>query len=207
MSQHFNLQAFLWMRAMVEDSKAYLVMPCVRGGTFLGGKGHLFVNENATMPIQEMEQMREHVSNCDGEQLGAYSNIAVLLPYNAAIEKNERHHMDIRNNYRREDFAGRLTHSPEDFKDLRDDVYHGAAILNLLFNWDHPVTVQLENRGFAQHMASRVRNYHVHETLTEVWDDKKGGWKTTTSYHPWGNTENENCADIQQSLAAVVWAK
>jgi hypothetical protein len=208
LSQHFTMQAFLWMRAMVAQNDRFLVLPCIRGGAFLGGKGHLFVNNNASQPLNRLPQLVEAISACDGEALGVHSIIAVSDTYNNAIEKQEAHHFDLRNNYRRENFAGRLHHAPRDFVELREDiVYAGAPILNTLFDWNFNDTTPMEDQSFAQQMRGLSRNFHVHEALSEVWDGKKGcGWKQTKSYHPWGATDTENCLDVQQSHSAVVLA-
>lgn len=208
MSQHFRVQAWLWGRTMISDTSGYFALPCIRGTQYIGGKGHEFVNQNATQPIQDMDNVISLVSKCDGERLGDRSLIGVLASYNSAVEQqNLPHYLDLRNNFRKENFAGRLrsTDAPRDFPETRPDLtYSSAPILNLLFDWDHNEAGQiLDNQSFQQLMTGRAINYHVRETLSEVWAPRQG-WAKTPSYHLWGNTERENCFEIQQSYSMVV---
>ena len=206
LSQHFTVQAFLWMKAMVANNQNYLVIPAVRGGEFLGGKGHLFVNQDAKQPWQQLLPQIEAVSACNGEVLGDRSIIAVSDTYNNAIEAQDVHHLDLRNTWRRENFAGRLTASVRDFVELREDLsWAGAPLLNLLFNWDVVDTTPMESRSFAQMMRSFGRNFHLHEALAEHFDVAAGqGWAQNKPYHQWAKTDQMGCADVQQSHTAVV---
>jgi hypothetical protein len=193
---------------MVADNQKYLMIPAVRGGPYIGGKGHLFINQNSPIPLTENENVLNAVSNCNGEALGDYSCIAALCGYNSGIERErmELHHFDIRGNYRRENFAGRLRHSQKDFIDERLTVpYDAAPIMNYLFRWgEHDLSsTMMDNQNFTQQMRGLATNFHTSETLSEVWDPKLG-WIKTKSYHKWGDTEQDNCANVQQSLASVV---
>lgn len=207
--QHYNVQAFCQCAPVVENDKKFLVLPAVQGGAFLGGKGHNFVNQNSHMLIQDMENVKKAIETNNGVELGEYSIIATLTSYNSAVEKQQYHHMDLRNNYRRENFVGRLQNSERDFVDERPSLtYCAAPILNTLFNWNHPVTNEMmSDLSFAQYMYQRSHNYHIHETLYQEFDVVKGcGWVNTKSYHPWGETEQDNCDNIQSSHASIVKA-
>ena len=207
--QQYQVQAACQTAPVVTNNKNYLMLPAVQGGAFLGGKGHMFVNQNSHMLIQDMEKIKYSIDTLNGVALGDYSIIATLTSYNNAIEKQEYPHIDLRNNYRRENFVGRLHISPRDFVDERPNLtYCAAPILNALFDWNHPVTNDMLNDlSFAQYMYQRSHNTHVHETLYEEWDVVKGsGWVKTKSYHPWAETEQDNCENVQTSHASVVKA-
>jgi len=204
-AQHYSVQAFLHCMPVVQANMKYLMLPIVRGGPFNGGKGHLFVNQNAKSCLHEMERVKEYIETNNGEGLGNNSIIATLASYNFAIEKQETHHFDIRNNYRRENFAGRLQNAPDFVLQKLTLAYPAAPILNAIFDWDHEIPSELiEDQSFSQYMRGRARNYHVHETMCEEWDTVKGsGWVKTKSYHVWDKTEQDNCADVQTSHSSV----
>jgi hypothetical protein len=207
-AQHFTVQAFLHCMPVVQNNHKYLMLPIVRGGPFYGGKGHLFVNQNSKMCLNEMERLKELVENNNGEALGNNSIIATLTPYNYAVEKQEVHHFDLRNNYRREDFSGRLQNCADFVLQKQTLAYPAAPILNTIFDWDIQLSSELmEDQSFSQYMKGRQRNYHQHETLCEEWDIVKGtGWVQTQSYHVWDKTEQTGCAEVQTSHASVVKA-
>lgn len=211
-AQHYDVQAFCWMKAMVADNKKYHMLPMVRGGNFEGGKGHLFVNQitsgktNRQRLITDAELVEE-VSRCNGRALGDYSIIAGLCSYNSACEKNTRTHLDVRNTYRPENFVGRLTNAPDDFVTQSKELHYSCApILNYLFEWDNGEGKQRQDSlNFVQMMKRAARNYHIHEGVTDVNDPVKG-WVRMRGHGVWGNTEVENCRQIQTSHASVVKA-
>ena len=203
-SQHYSVQAFASTRTIVSDAAGYLELPTLRAGAYVGGKGHLFVNQDEPRPITVLEEVREAVQSCNGRELGDRSVIAVLSSYTSAVEPVRCLSFDVRNNYRRENFAGRLTNSAQDFQEKRADLaYCGAPILNLLFCWDNGEGSRpLDNQSLRQRLDGYARNYVVRLTSMEIWDEHKGLVRTP-SYHIWGRLENDNLLYTQQSYSDV----
>lgn len=201
--KHFSIQAFTQVAAVVKDNEKYVFMPAVRGGVFLGGKGHMFVNQGMDEHIAENEELVQAIHTCNGEQLGNKSCIPTLTSYNYAVEKQETRHFDLRNRFHRGDFPGRLEDS-RDFTDTRSTLaYPAAPLLNHVFRWTYDSNAYINRMNFSQMMQGRMRNHIVSETLSHVWSPE-GRWAKTMSYHVWGETEQDGCRDTQQSHASVV---
>lgn len=202
--QHYRVQAFLWVAAMVTNATKFYVIPHLHGGNNLGGTGHLGIDEDATVPIQDNMELRETISSCDGKTLGARSIIFTIGPYEAAFDDKYPVFQDVRNNFNESDFPYGLV-LPE-LTNRRVTLSDGAfPVLNYLFDWNkHIPALPPRNQNFAQRMRREAVNFWIAEGVTDVYNPQKNGWERRPGHGIWGNLQIENGKDIQSSKSSVV---
>ncbi len=204
LSQHFSVQINWSCRPIISNLKKFLFMCFTRGVQQLGGKGNLYINDQVDIfgESNEAVELKEYVRRSHGELLGDRSNIAVLGSYNSAIEPSSLYHLDVRGNYRQEDFQGRMTESPEYFLRANKTLqYDGQPFANYVFNgFGLPNATFAEKLSFENFSALQYRNFHVHQPTT--WVYVRGQLTELPSYHPWGR-EEDGLADKEQSMMPV----
>jgi hypothetical protein len=208
MSQHFNVQASFHAGAMINDTQAFFFAKDTRGGAAKGGKGNRYINSKEDGGVVDMSydnpwRQRVFEALYDGEKLGNYSNVPVIQSYNTAVEFSSTPvHFDIRGNWQRIDFAGRLDVSTEFVATRTNVMYDGQFLTNYLL----PLRKQTsdfdpKSMSHAQKCQITAMNNHVHQTTQWVWDENDPELKVK-SFHPWGD-EDDGLLDVQTSRTSI----
>lgn len=205
-SQTFSIQAFMHFKVLIKNNKRFLMLPFVRGGPILGGKGNQYANHlpgtGAVYPTSNYWQ--EIVQNrlFNGELLGDYSNFAVLQGYNTAAEDTfGESHYDIRGAYHANDYLGRLEEST-DFGWRSRPMYDGQFFTAMNLNLDARRKRELPGVGeftFADQAESRAINFVVDQVTQFVRTKDNKMWQKIHSAHMWGD-ENEGLTQVEQSI-------
>lgn len=208
MSQHFNVQASFHAGAIINDTQAFFFAKDTRGGAAKGGKGNRYINSKEDGGVVDMSYdnpWRERVFQAlyDGEKLGNYSNIPVIQGYNTAVEFNSTPvHFDIRGNWQRIDFAGRLDVSTEFVATRTHIMYDGQFLTNYVL----PLRKQTSDfdprsMSHAQKCQITAMNNHVHQATQWVWDEIDPELRVK-AFHPWGD-EDAGLLDVQTSRTSI----
>lgn len=210
-SQHITVQLFTHFRTWITQRRKFLMAPFIRGLQVIGGKGNRYINEDidgishntAEAMSPKWDEMMETFGN--GEKMGDFSMIPVLQSYNSAIENQFRdRHIDMRGNFHREDFVGRM-HVSTDFVDERDyPMYSNQFLTNMLYKfYDRslpPISFSTFNFDAAADRA-RVNNL-AHQGTQFVWDVLLNDWRRISSSTLWGE-EDYDVLRKQNSSSSV----
>jgi hypothetical protein len=203
-SQHYNIQVFWSCRPLYDDPKNFLVMHFNRGDQIAGGKGNKYCNDQVDLlnGSTAAREIKEAFKASAGEHLIHNSNIPALAGYNYAIDERGKFHMDLRGNWRPEDFQGRMTES-EHFQRMAQTLnYDGQPLINMIFDtFGPPQKTYPEKLTYAQFAELQGRNFHLHRPTMIVFDSS-GNRREDASHHPWGR-EQDGLATMQQSMDPV----
>jgi hypothetical protein len=203
-----SVQMSVQTQVTVDDPGLTCELFPLAGRAFMGGKTHMIVNEGSSIPFSAMETTLEALRRCDVHGLGDRSIIAVIGSYASAIGQPEFTEFDVRNNYRRECYAGQIAVAPEFVTERSTVAYSAAPIINYLIpNWENGERDEiLDQRSLNQRMRTMEHNYVARLGLMQIWDPSKGRRKTHP-YTVWSLTDQDGCTTVQQSLGDVVRVK
>lgn len=210
-SQHITVQLFTHFRTWISKRRKFLIAPFIRGLQAIGGKGNRYINEDidgishntAEWDTPEWHEMMETFGS--GEKMGDFSMIPVLQSYNSAIENQfKNRHIDMRGNFHREDFVGRM-HVSTDFVDERDyPMYSNQFLTNMLYKFNDRNLPRIDFSTFNFDAAAdraRVNNL-AHQGTQFVWDVLQNDWRRISSSTLWGE-EDYDVLKKQNSSSSV----
>jgi len=186
-----------------------------RGGSDLGGKGNDFICNhpnlaipyNIANPESEKWAMDLRKFNGRGEDLGNWSNVAVLQGKEATAEFRGVWDLDITGSWNSYGFVNEL-HDYHEFGRTRDDImFDGAPFVNFIHRFyrmnteNNNANVPVEYLSFEQ--KARTKRFNTHCNMSSTLHTTRHRLSLTLEgTHAWGR-EDVNCRTIQTSRATV----
>lgn len=187
-----------------------------RGGSDLGGKGNDFIRNhpnlaipyNIANPESEKWAMDLRKFNGRGEDLGNWSNVAVLQGKEATAEFRGVWDLDITGSWNSYGFVNEL-HDYHEFGRTRDDImFDGAPFVNFIHRFyrmnteNNPnANVPVEYLSFEQ--KARTKRFNTHCNMSSTLHTTRHRLSLTLEgTHAWGR-EDVNCRTIQTSRGTV----
>jgi len=178
-TKHYHFQAEMQEGSLITEIEKFYMIPHVRGGRLIGGKGNDWYYNKFPLPSHEafmdsvkMNEFREGSNS--GESMGNNSNFAVLQGYNHAFNRKELSvYTDICEYSDVGDFVGRLNACREFDSDQPEPMMEGLFFHNMVMDWERlkfsRPNIPYEHQSFRNVADTRRINFHCLQTTQRVY--------------------------------------